>query len=328
MNFADRIIEAVKEKNSRVCVGLDPRWERIPASIRKDALSRMGHRPEAAAGAIVEFNRIIIEAVRDKAVAVKPQIAFYELYRRAGIRAFWKTVSMASERGLPVIADVKRGDIGTTAEAYARTYLPGQSSGGESLPCEISPAAGENRAAGADAVTVNPYLGRDALKPFLDRCRDGKGIFVLVRTSNPSAGELQSLPLNDDEKGAGKSDLCREVARLTADLGGDLRGKHGYSAAGAVVAVTGREEISSLRRIMKNNLFLCPGYGAQGGGADDVVPAFNDDGLGAIVTSSRGINYAREKDHFSDDPGRAARQAAEKMRTEINQALTGAGKDV
>ena len=329
-NFADRIIEAVKQKQSHVCVGLDPRWKRIPKPIREKALSEEGRTKRAAASAIIEFNKILIEAVSDKAVAVKPQIAFYELYRQEGIKAFWKTVSLAREHGLLVIADIKRSDIGTTAEAYAQTYL---SNSGGCKNSENHFIASEKNKYGADAVTLNPYFGRDSIEPFLDRCQStdknekrggGRGIFILVRTSNPSAGEIQGLPLKNSHLG-GESDrkenVCTEVARLVAKLGENFSGKYGYSAAGAVVAVTGGGETARLRQILNKNYFLCPGYGAQGGGAEDVVPAFNRDGLGAIITSSRGINYAYEKKHFSDDPGEAAREAADAMRSEINLVL-------
>ena len=328
-NFADRIIEAVKQKQSHVCVGLDPRWKRIPEPIRKEAISEEGRTDRAAARAIIEFNRILIEAVKDKVVAVKPQIAFYELYRQEGMRAFWKTVSLAREHGLLVIGDIKRSDIGTTAEAYARTYLM------DSRESSFPFAASEKNRVGTDAVTLNPYFGRDGIEPFLDRCLNtdkdeeretGRGIFVLVRTSNPSAGEIQSLPLENNYSQDKNSDVCSVVARLVAELGGGLRGKYGYSSAGAVVAITDGKETAGLRQIMSKSYFLCPGYGAQGGGADDVVPAFNSDGLGAIINSSRGINYAREQDRFSDEPGKAAREAAEKMRSEINYSLKKADK--
>ena len=305
MNFADRLIKQLKKKNSRGCVGLDPRLKRIPQEIKTKAKEEYGPTAEAAGQAFLEFNRGIIDAVKEYVPAVKPQRAFYEQYGAPGVKAFIETVSYAKEQGLVVIADAKRNDIGSTAEAYAAAHL--------GRP-DFWPK--EELTAEADSLTVTPYLGTDGIKPFVDVCREeGKGIFVLVRTSNPSAGEVQDLETTDGEL------VYEKLAHLVADWGVEVKGKTGYSSIGAVVGATYPQEAERLRKIMKDAYFLVPGYGAQGGGADDVVPCFHEDGLGAVVNSARGIIFAYEQDKYSDDYQQAAAQAAEEMKTEINRAL-------
>ena len=262
-HFADNLIASIRKKKSCLVVGLDPRVERLPENLKASA----GTSRAAAADALVEFNRHVLEAVADYAAAVKPQAAFYEILGWEGFCAFEATVRMAQEMGLPVIADMKRGDIGSTAEAYADACFD---------------------AIGADAVTVNGYLGTDGIKPFLKHTPAGKGIFVLVKTSNPSSGELQDLDVGDTK-------IHEKMAALVAAWGADNIGQNGYNAVGAVVGATYPEEIVRLRKLMPKTILLLPGYGAQGGGAQDCKPAFNADGLGAIVNSSREIIFAYEK---------------------------------
>ena len=294
-----------KKKNSRGCVGLDPRLNRIPAAIKERAKEKYGPTAEAVAQAFLEFNQGIIDAVKEYVPAVKPQRAFYEQYGAPGIKAFTETVSYAKEQGLLVITDAKRNDIGSTAQAYAAAHLGRPDFWPE-----------EELAAAADSLTVTPYLGTDGIKPFVDVCQEeGKGIFILVRTSNPSAGEVQDLQTT-------AGDLVYEkLAHLVADWGAEVKGESGYSSIGAVVGATYPKEAARLRKIMKDAYFLVPGYGAQGGGAEDVVPCFQEDGLGAVVNSARGIIFAYEQDKYSADYQQAAAQAVEEMKTEINQVL-------
>ena len=262
-NFADRLISAIDEKRSCVVVGLDPRIDALPPGLRE----RAAESQEGAAEAVIEFNRRVIQAVAPYAVAVKPQSAFYEMLGWQGVRAYAETIRAAHQSGLMVIADVKRGDIGSTAEAYARAHLD-----------EF----------GADAVTVNPYLGSDGVAPFLKRTGEGKGIFVLVKTSNPSSVELQDLD-------AGGSPLYEKVAALVQRWGAGCRGKAGYSAVGAVVGATFPAAAGRLRELMPHAIFLIPGYGAQGGSAADCRTCFDGSGRGAIVNSSRGIIFAYDR---------------------------------
>ncbi len=309
-NLADRLLDAIDEKKNPSVVGLDPRLWRIPEHIKKEAEEKTNNPFEAAGRAIVKFNKGIIDAICDIVPAVKPQIAFYEKYGFEGIKAFKETINYAKEKGLIVIEDVKRNDIGSTAKAYASAHLG-----------EVDMIDGEALSFDGDMVTVNPYLGYDGIKPFVEVCEEyGKGIFVLNKTSNPSSTELQDL-VTDDNK------IIYEVmAELINEWGKDLIGERGYSSVGAVVGATYPEEAEKLRDIMDNNLLLVPGYGSQGGTADDVIPCFNEDGYGAIVNSSRGIDYAYEKEPFSDRFGpkefdEASRKAALVMKEDIMDSL-------
>jgi len=285
-NFADRLVSAVENKRTCVVVGLDPRVDQLPEALRE----RAGVSLDAAADAIVEFNSGIIRAVAPHAVAVKPQAAFYEALGWQGFRAFAATVRLAREAGLLVISDVKRGDIGSTAEAYAQAHLD---------------------LFDADAVTVNPYLGTDGIAPFLARAEKGKGIFSLVKTSNPSSAELQDLRVGDDT-------LCEKVAALVERWGEGCRGACGYSASCAVVGATFPEMAKRLRALMPHTLFLVPGYGAQGGGAEDCRPCFDERGLGAVVNSSREIIFAWRKAGTPDWAG-AAGDAARRMKEDLER---------
>ncbi|MBI2634244.1 orotidine-5'-phosphate decarboxylase [Candidatus Peregrinibacteria bacterium] len=310
-NFADKLVEAVKKKGTSICVGLDPRLDKIPQSILQRAVGGKEKSPTAAAAdAIIEFNKGIIDAVCDIVPVVKPQAAFYEVYGHEGMRAFEETLKYAKKKGLLTIADVKRNDIGSTAEAYARAYLG-----------EVEMPVGDNEIVmpvfDADSVTINPYLGWDGVKPFVDECgRYGKGLFVLVKTSNKTSGDLQDLHLKDDHV------LYEVVGYLVDSWGANEIGESGYSFVGAVVGATYPEQAKKLRKIMPRSIFLVPGYGAQGAGAKDVKHCFNDDGLGAIVNNSRGIIFAYESMNMpAEGYAEAARNAAIAMKKDLESVL-------
>ena len=305
LHFGDRLIAAIKAKGNPVCVGLDPRLDQIPQHLKEEAIKKFNDGFEGAANAFLEFNKGIIDAVADLVPCVKPQIAFYEQFGSYGMWAFEKTCKYAEDKGLIVIADVKRNDIGSTAQAYANSYLGEVEIFDESIQ-------------GMDvySITVTPYLGYDGIKPFVTACREfGKGIFVLLKTSNPSSGDLQDLLL--DEKVAeefgndGRIKNYELMAHLIDSWGADEIGESGYSSVGAVVGATYPKQAAALRAMLPNTIFLVPGYGAQGGGAQDVKPCFNSDGLGAIVNSSRGIIFAYEEEEYSENyPPHAYDQAA------------------
>lgn len=284
-NFADKLIEKIKAKKSVVCVGLDPRLDKIPQFIKDNALKENKDKWEAAAEAIIEFNKGIIDAVSDLVPCVKPQIAFYEMFGEEGIRAYRQTIKYAQTKDLTVIADAKRNDIGSTAEGYAKAFLGEVDLFGEST-----------KMFDADALTVTPYLGWDGIKPFALMCKKyGKGIFVLVKTSNPSSGDLQDVCIQEG------NEIYDIMGHYVDSWGANEIGESGYSSIGAVVGATYPDQATKLREIMPNSIFLVPGYGAQGGSAQDVKPCFNEDGLGAIVNSSRGITFAYEKsDKYSE----------------------------
>jgi len=314
-HFADRLIEAIKQKYSAVCVGLDPRLDKIPEFIRDKAFkdpANLGMPLRAAAEAILEFNKGIIDAVCDIVPVVKPQVAFYEILGYEGMRVYEETLDYAHEKGLMTIADVKRNDIGSTAEAYAEAYL------GETKIEEEG-----MRVFDADSVTVNPYLGSDGIKPFVKvAAKNGKGVFVLVKTSNKSSSELQDLFVYDEvAKGKDAKALYEIMGHYVDSFGADEIGESGYSCVGAVVGATHPKQAAVLREIMPNNIFLVPGYGAQGAGASDVKPCFKD-GLGAVVNSSRGIIFAYTLDGAGYDErayAEAARDAAIKMNEELRK---------
>ena len=314
-NFADRLIEAVRVKRSHAVVGLDPSLPQLPPFLLKEAANRFGQTPRGAAWAIVEFNRLLIDAVAAHVPLVKPQSAFYEIYGSHGIAVFWETVRMAQDAGLLVIADVKRGDIGSTADAYADAFFGG------AKPAETWTEA----SAFVDAVTINPYTGSDTILPFIKRASlRGGGVFVLAKTSNPSSGELQDQPLFSGEL------VSAQVARLVDQLGLKERGGTGYSSVGAVVGATYPDDMKRLRADMPRAIFLVPGYGTQGGKGADVVHAFNADGLGAVISASRSVMYA-----FAAAPAnavtpeqvmRATADEVTRMNDDIQNSLRAAGK--
>ncbi len=291
------MIRATTRLSSPIVAGLDPR-PGLLSTAEEDA-SHGSFR--ARARAYEEWGRRVLDGLVDVVPAVKIQIAFYECLGLPGVRAYARTVRAARERGLLVIGDVKRGDIGTTAEAYAEAHLD---------------APARSIGADVDAVTLNPYLGRDALDPFLQRCRDdGRGAFALVRTSNPSAPQIQDLV-------ADGRPVHEHVAALVDGWGAELRGEEGYSSLGAVVGATYPRELLELRGRHPHLLVLVPGYGAQGGTAEDVARALDDRGAGLLVASSRGILRAyRESADAGRDPTEGIRAAARAMRDDIRAAF-------
>jgi orotidine-5'-phosphate decarboxylase len=290
-HFADRLVEAVRRKNSRVVVGLDPRLDSLPDELRQGTAKDI----EKAGKAILDFNGELIELVKEHAVAVKPQVAFYEQLGPFGMVAYFATLKHARDNGLLVIGDVKRGDVPETAKAYAEAHTV-------AFP--------------SDAVTLNPYFGTDGMTPFLEAAkRHRTGAFVLVKTSNPRSGEIQDLPVE------GKP-LYLHIAAKVAEWGRDLMGESGYSSIGAVVGATHPAQAAEIRAALPNAFFLVPGYGAQGGKAEDLKACFNPDGLGAVVNSSRGIISAWERDAYKGLPWRqAVRKALSDMRDDINRTL-------
>lgn len=309
-NFADKLIEAIKAKNAPICVGLDPNFDKIPKFIKEKAFQNSEKSPmSCAVDAILEFNKGIIDAVADIVPAVKPQIAYYEIFGHNGIWCYEETLKYAKSKGLLTIADAKRNDIGPTAEAYARAFL-GEVQVGEGEAEIILPGFD------ADSLTVNPYLGWDGIKPFVEEARKyEKGIFVLVKTSNPSSGDLQDLQMKDE------AFVYEIVGGLVDSWGATETGENGYSFVGAVVGATYPEQAKRLRQLMPNTIFLVPGYGAQGGGAAEVKPCFNKDGLGAIVNNSRGIIFAYEKLEGFGEAGykEAARKATIAMKEDLDK---------
>ncbi|MHC4780752.1 MAG: orotidine-5'-phosphate decarboxylase [Planctomycetota bacterium] len=304
-NFADRLIGAVEKKGNPLCVGIDPRFERLPKAMQEAELNRGGDPLVAAAEAVGKFARETIEAVADVAPVVKIQMAFFEIFGAPGLRVLEDITFFAEESGLIVIGDGKRNDIGSTAEAYAAGYLG-----------EFDVGPHRVGAYALDALTVNAYLGTDGIAPFLKVC-DGfdKGIYVLVKTSNPSSGELQDLE-------AEGSPVYEKMAGLVAGWGESRVGEKGYASVGAVVGATYPEQGARLRELLPRTPFLLPGYGAQGGKAEDLKALFGSDGLGAVVNSSRGVIFAYEREpyksrfgegHWQEAVEAAARDAADEL---------------
>ena len=282
--FIDALIEKIEEKKSPICVGLDTILDYVPEFLVKESFKKEGKNLEGAARAIWKFNKEIIKNIKDMVPAVKLQLACYEMYGIDGIKVFHKTCRFARENGLLVIADGKRNDIGSSASFYAEAYL-GKTSLGEGI---------EQEAFCVDALTVNPYLGEDGIKPFVDTCsKTGKGIFVLVKTSNKSSGQIQDLQVT-------RGGLVYErVGDLVKELGNQLVGKHGYSSVGAVVGATYPEQGKALRENLKHTFFLVPGFGAQGAGVKDIKPLFDDKGRGAIINASRSVMLAYRNEKYS-----------------------------
>lgn len=306
----NELVRKIKKTEAPIVVGLDPIFKLIPEHLLKKAYKEFGENPEGVSQAIIEYNKGIVDAVADLVPAVKPQIAMYEQWGIPGLIAFQETVRYCKEKGLVVIGDIKRGDIGSTSESYAVAHLGKVSLGGK-----------EFRGFEEDFATVNPYLGSDGVKPFIDVCRQEKrGIFVLVKTSNPSSGEFQ------DQKVDGRP-LYELVGEKVAQWGADLMGDE-YSYVGAVVGATYPEMGKILRKIMPKAYILVPGYGAQGGKGADLVHFFNEDGLGAIVNSSRGIIAAYQLEKYAsfgeENYADAARQAVLDMKADITGALNSA----
>lgn len=300
MSF-DRLIEKIVQTQNPSVVGLDPKLEYVPEFIVNKKIKKYGKTLKAASKAILEFNKAIIDEIHDICPAIKPQAAYYEMYGYEGVKTLYKTIEYAKENGMFVMTDGKRNDIGATMEAYATAHLGFTEVGGE----EIS-------AFGADALTVNGYLGTDGIAPLLDKCNKyDKGIFVLVKTSNKSSGELQDLKIGDKTVYATMGELCE-------NWGKDHMGKYGYSSVGAVVGATYPEQLAEMRKALPHTFFLVPGYGAQGGGAEGVSKGFDKNGLGAIVNSSRGVMCAYKKEGCDEkDFAKAARREVIRMKEDI-----------
>jgi orotidine-5'-phosphate decarboxylase len=282
-NFADRLIEAVTTKRTPLCVGLDPVFESLPDAIRGQASLGGDGDLEGQVDGILEFCTRILKVVAPHVGVVKINSAFFEQYYQYGIEAFWAVVQEADAHGLIVNNDCNRADIGNTSERYARATL------GE------PPFESMDDLSGPDAVTVAPYMGADSVGPFIKLAEtEGKGLFVLVRTSNPGAAEIQDALLADG------TPVYQQVGKLVAKWGEHLMGDRGYSAVGAVVGATNPDQLAALRQLMPKTVFLVPGYGAQGGSAKDVAKAFRSDGTGAIINSSRGIIFAHKDPKHAD----------------------------
>lgn len=309
--FIDRLIESIEEKNNPTVVGLDPKIEYVPAFILDKAFNEFGRNLKGASQAILEFNKRLIDAIYELVPAVKPQLAYYEMYGVGGMVAFDETCKYAKNKGLLVIADGKRNDIGTTAEAYSKAFL-----GSTLIDSEV-----EEKAFDVDALTVSPYLGVDGIKPFIEDCsKNDKGIFVLVKTSNKSSGQLQDLVTHQGQS------IYEVMAGYVQQWGKDVMGKYGYSSVGAVVGATYPNQAKLLRSIMKHAYILVPGYGAQGGTARDCANSFNKDKRGAIVNASRSVMCAYKSDlwksQYSEDKfAEAARAEVIRMRDDLNSAL-------
>ena len=298
----DRLIENIIQKQNPTVAGLDPKLEYVPASIKNACFEKYGKTLEGAAAALLEFNKAIIDQIYDIVPAIKPQAAYYEMYGWQGVKALADTIAYAKSKGMFVMTDGKRNDIGTTMEAYAAAHLGATDVAGESV-----------EAFGADALTVNGYLGSDGIRPLLNICKaEDKGIFVLVKTSNPSSGELQDMTLTNG------ASVYEQMGSMCERWGEELGGKYGYSGVGAVVGATYPEQLKEMREKAPHTFFLVPGYGAQGGGANDAKNAFDKNGLGAIINSSRGIMCAWKKQGLTEeDFAAAARAEALRMKEDI-----------
>ena len=307
MNAIDKLIEKIKETNNPTVMGLDPRYDMIPEVVRKKYTNDL----EGISKAILEYNKELIDNTYDIIPAIKPQLAFYEMFGIEGMKAFKETCKYAKEKGMIVIADAKRGDIGSTAKGYSNAYLGQTPIGEENI------SAFDN----IDFLTVNPYLGVDSIKPFVEDCAEyEKGIFVLVKTSNPSSGELQDLKLENGET------VYEHVANLVEEWGEELRGKYGYSSVSAVVGATYPQQLKGIREKAPHTYFLIPGYGAQGGKANDIALGFDSNGLGGIVNASRSLMCAYKSDKWKEkfnekEYGKATRAEALEMREILNNAI-------
>lgn len=305
-NMMDNLIDKIKEKNSPIVMGIDPRYEMIPNCVKSKYPKDLAGFAESS----VEFAKSLIDATYDIIPSIKPQLAYFEMMGSNGLSAFQEIVDYAKSKGLIVIADAKRGDIGTTSQGYSNTFL------GKTSLDEY-----EETIYGADFVTVNPYMGTDCVKPFIEDAKKyNKGIFVLVKTSNKSSGELQDLKLENGKK------VYEQVATLVEEWGKDLIGEYGYSSISAVVGATYPEQLKEIRNLAPHTFFLIPGYGAQGGKAEDIALGFDKNGLGGIINASRSLMCAYKsdkwKDKFTEEQyAEATRAEAIRMRDELNQAI-------
>ena len=301
-NIIDQLIEKIKIMKNPTVIGLDPRYEMLPKYVKDKYPKTL----EGVGQAIIEYNKELIDAIYDIIPAIKPQIAFYEMYGISGMQAFKETCEYAKQKGMFVIADIKRGDIGSTAQGYSNAYLG-----------KTKIEENEQSLYDIDFVTVNPYMGTDCVKPFIDDCKKyNKGLFILVKTSNPSSGELQ------DEKLENGEEVYTRVAKYVEKWGEELRGEYNYSSISAVVGATYPEQLKELRKIAPHTFFLIPGYGAQGGKPQDIALGFDKNGLGGIVNASRSLMCAYKSDMWKDkfeekDYAKATRAEAIRMKEEL-----------
>ncbi len=301
-NIIDQLIEKIKIMKNPTVIGLDPRYEMLPKCVKDKYPKTL----EGVGQAIIEYNKALIDAIYDIIPAIKPQIAFYEMYGIPGMQAFKVTCEYAKQKGMFVIADIKRGDIGSTAQGYSNAYLG-----------KTKIEENEQSLYDIDFVTVNPYMGTDCVKPFIDDCKKyNKGLFILVKTSNPSLGELQDVKLENGEE------VYTRVAKYVEKWGEELRGEYNYSSISAVVGATYPEQLKQLRQIAPHTYFLIPGYGAQGGKAEDIALGFDENGLGGIVNASRSLMCAYKSDMWKDkfeekDYAKATRAEAIRMKEEL-----------
>ncbi len=306
MNAIDRLIEKIKQTNNPTVMGLDPRYEMIPECVTSKYTKDL----EGVKKSIIEFNKNLIDKTCDIIPAVKVQIAFYEMYGIPGMEAFKETCQYAKEKGMIVIADSKRGDIGSTSQGYSNTFL-GRTPIGDKLEPIYD----------VDFVTVNAYMGTDCVKPFIEDCKKyDKGMFILVKTSNPSSGELQDLKLENGKE------VYVQLAELVEKWGEELRGKYNYSSIAAVVGATYPEQLKQIRKLAPHTYFLIPGYGAQGGKAEDIALGFDTDGLGGIINASRSLMCAYKSDKWKDQYSQqqyaeATRAEAIRMKEELTSCI-------
>ena len=305
----DLLIEKIEKTENPTVVGLDPRLEYIPVHLKKEAFDLYGKTPKAVSRAFFEFNKAIIDAVWDIVPAVKPQIAMYEQYGVEGIQAYIDTINYAKSKKLIVIGDIKRSDITSTAESYSHGHIG-----------RVSIEDKEYTIFNQDFITLNPYLGYDSIEPYIKDCKKyNRGLFILVKTSNPNSGQIQDLDIGGEK-------IYERVGKLVSEWGQDLIGERGYSSICAVVGATYPEQGAKLRGLMPHTFFLVPGYGAQGASALDLKGCFDKNGLGAIVNSSRGIIAAykneKYKNSFSEKEfAFAARKASLDMKADIQTIL-------
>lgn len=305
-NAIDILIEKIKETGNPTVMGLDPRYEMLPECVTSQYPKTL----DGVARAIIEYNKALIDATYDIIPAIKPQIAFYEMFGIPGMDAFEETCKYAKEKGMVVIADIKRGDIGSTAAGYSNAYL------GKTKIGDI-----EQSIFDVDFVTVNPYMGTDCVKPFIEDCKKyNKGLFILVKTSNPSSGELQDLKLESGDE------VYTNVAKLVEKWGEELRGEYNYSSIAAVVGATYPKQLEDIRKTAPHTFFLIPGYGAQGGKPEDIALGFDQEGLGGIVNASRSLMCAYKSDRWKNefeekDYAKATRAEAIRMKEELNSVI-------
>ncbi len=304
MSF-DTLIEKIVETQNPSVIGLDPKLDFLPSYLKEEYFEKYGETLKGAAEAIFAFNKAIIDETYDIIPAIKPQCAYYEMYGFDGVEALYKTISYAKSKGLYVITDGKRNDIGATMEAYATAHLG-----------SVKVGSKEYEPFGGDSLTVNGYLGTDGIEPLLNECKArDKGIFVLVKTSNKSSGEIQDKHIDDKTVYSVMGDMCEHWGKETL-------GKYGYSAVGAVVGATYPEQLVEMRNSLPHTFFLVPGYGAQGGGAQGVAKAFDKNGLGAIVNSSRAVMCAYKNEECDErDFAKAARREVIRMKNDITSFI-------